>query len=187
MTGINSDEVRLAPFGNVYVAPIGTALPTRATVALNAAFTPVGYVDEAGVSISPKIALADIMAWQSATPVKQALDTVSVELKFNMIQVNQVTWSLFFLNEPFVNNLGEAKLTVKSRPPSQEMCVIVEWLDDLEDQTRLVVPRASLGDRDNLQLDKKKEQAMGITIKCLDHSGDLAYVYSENPDLVPLT
>lgn len=187
MTGISSDEVRLAPFGNVYVGPVGTPLPTGAIDTLNTAFNAVGYVDESGVSISPKITLADIMAWQSATAVKQALDTTAFELKFNMIQVNKVTWSLYFLNETFTKVGSEGHLTLKSRPPSQEMTVVVEWLDDLEDQTRIVVPRACLGDRDNLVLDKKKEMVMGMNIRCLDHNGDLAYVFSENPSLVPLS
>lgn len=187
MAGIDADEVRLAPKGNIYLAPIGTALPSTATGALNASFTAVGYVSEEGVNIGPKVKLDDIMAWQSAAAVKQSLDTVDLTLKFSMTQVNLTTWGFFFMNETFTNNFGEAKLIISSSPPSQEVALILEWQDDLEDQTRLVVPRASLSDRDNLVLNRKKEQATGVTLKCLDNSGVLAYLYSENVDLVPAT
>lgn len=187
MTGIDADEVRLAPRGNVYLADTGTALPTTATMALNASFKSVGYVSEEGINLGPKVKLDDIMAWQATSAIKQALDTVDLTLKFSMIQVNSTTWGFYFFNETFVNNFGEAKLTITSSPPSQEVSLILEWIDDEEDQSRLVVPRASLSDRDNLVLNRKKEQATGVTIKCLDNSGVLAYLYSENPDLVPST
>jgi hypothetical protein len=139
------------------------------------------------VSVTPKVGLADIMAWQSTAPVKQALDTVEMTVKFNMIEVNVTTWGLYFMNETFTNNFGEGAIAVASRPPSQEVALVVEWIDDDGDQTRLVVPRASLADRDALVLNRKKEQATGITLKCLDSSGNFYYVYTENPDLIPAT
>lgn len=184
---IDSEEVRLAPFGNIYVAPIGTTLPTTATMDLNASFDAVGYVDEDGVSLSPGVELTDIMMWQSAVPVKTTVDTVNFEIQFNMGQVNITTWELFFFNEVFVNSFGHGKMTIGSSPPNQEKCVIVEWLDDEDDQTRLVFPRAVLADRESLQLVRNNAQLTGVTFRALDSSGTLAYLYSENPDLVPST
>ena len=184
---IDSDEVRLAPFGNIYVAPVGTTLPTTATMALNASFEAVGYVDEDGVSLTPGVELTDIMMWQSAVPVKTSLDTVSFEVKFNMGQVNIVTWGLYFFNGDWENNFSQAALTISSNPGTQEVALIVEWEDDLEDQTRLVIPRAVLADRESLQLVRNNAQLTGVTLRALDSSGTLAYVYSENADLVPST
>ena len=184
---IDADEVRLAPFGNVYVAPLATTLPTTATMALNAAFDSVGYIDEDGVSLSPGVDLTDIMMWQSAVPVKTTLDTLTFEIQFNMGQVNATTWELFFFNEVFTNVFGQASMEISSNPPSQEKAVIVEWLDDESDQTRLVIPRAVLADRESLQLVRNNAQLTGVTFRALDNSGVLAYIYSENPDLTPAT
>lgn|SRR5678809_5723 len=184
---IDSDEVRLAPFGNVYVAPVGTTLPTTATMALNASFEAVGYVSEDGVSLTPGVELTDIMMWQSAVPVKTTLDTVSFELQFSMGQVNMTTWGLYFFNGDFENNFSQAKLVISSNPGTQEVAVVVEWEDDEEDQTRLVLPRAVLTDREALQLVRNKAQLTGITLRALDNDGTLAYVYSENVDLTPST
>lgn len=182
---IDQTEVRLAPFGNVYVAPIGTALPTNATMALNAAFKSLGYIDEDGVSLTPGVELTDIMMWQSAVPVKTTLDTVTFEVQFNMGQVNTTTWGLYFFNTTWVNNFGQGKLTVPSSPGTQEKALIIEWDDDLGDTVRLVLPTAVLADREALQLVRNGAQLTGVTFRALDNSGNLAFVYSDNPDLVP--
>lgn len=182
---IDQTEVRLAPFGNVYVAPTGTVLPTNATMALNAAFVSLGYIDEDGVTISPNVELTDIMMWQSATPVKTTLDTVTFEVQFNMGQVNKDTWSLFFFVANWANNFGQAKLIVPTNPGSQEKSLIVAWNDDLGDDVRLVIPTAVLAEREALQLTRSTAQITGVTFRALDSNGTLAYVYSDNPDLVP--
>lgn len=184
---IDSSEVRLAPFGNIYVAPIGTTLPTNATTALNVAFESLGYINEDGVQLSPNISLTDIMAWQSAVPVKTTVDTVTFEVTGTFLQTNTATWELFFLNETFSNNFGEAALTISSNPPSQEKALIIEWEDDEEDQSRLVIPRIVVANREALNLVRTGAQSVGVTFRALDNSGTLAYVYSENPDLVPAT
>lgn len=184
---IDSSEVRIAPFGNIYVAPIGTALPSNATIPLNVAFGALGYVTEDGVSLSPNIELTDIMAWQSAVPVKTTVDTVTFEVSGTFLQTNADVWELFFFNETFSNNFGQAKMTIGSNPPSQEKALIIEWEDDEEDQSRLVIPRCVIANREALTLVRSGAQSVGVTFRALDNSGTLAYVYSENPDLVPAT
>lgn len=182
---IDSTEVRLAPSGHVYVAPTGSTLPTNATMALDSAFRELGYLDEDGCSLTPGVELTDIMMWQSAVPVKTTLDTVNFEVQFNMGQVNQDTWGLYFFVGSWTNNFGQAKLTVPSNPGSQEKALIIEWTDDLLDVCRLVIPTAVLTDREALQLVRNNAQITGVTFRALDSSGTLAYVYSDNPDLVP--
>ena len=182
---IDNTEVRLAPNGSVSVAPPGTPLPTTATMALNGAFKNLGYIDEDGVSITPGVELTDINMWQSAVPVKVTLNTVSFEVKFNMGQVNQDTWSLYFFVASWVNNFGQAKLIVPSSPGSQEKSLVIAWQDEFGDDTRLVIPTAVLADREALQLVRNNAQLTGVTFRALDTSGVLAYVYSENADLVP--
>lgn len=181
----NSEEVRLAPDGSVYVADVGSTLPANATDTLDSAWLELGYVDEDGVSLTPSVDLTDIMAWQSTTPVKVTLDSTSFEIQFNMMQVNKSTWGLYFFNADWANNFGQAKLTLLSNPGSQEKALIVEWRDDEADQTRLVLPKAVLADRENLQLVRNEAQLTGVTFRALDYSGVYGYVHSENPDLLP--
>lgn len=49
--------------GSIYSAPIGTALPTDATTALNTAFKCLGYVSDDGVQNSDDRKTTDIKSW----------------------------------------------------------------------------------------------------------------------------
>jgi len=179
-------QVRLAPDGKVYVGPVGSTLPTNATMAVNAALSDLGYISEDGVALTPGVDINDVMMWQSAVPVKRTLDTASFEVKFSMGQVNKATWGLYFFNNSaWANNFGQAKLTLLSNPGTQDCALIIEWVDDEADQCRLVLPKATLTDRDDLQLTRTDPVLSGVTFSALDFNGVFGYVYSDNPDLVP--
>lgn len=181
----DSGQVRLAPRGKVYVGPHGTTLPTNASMAVNSSFKELGYIDEQGVSMTPDVGLKDIMMWQSATAVKTTLDTVKFSIKFNMGQVNYTTWGLYFFAATVQNVFGSASLTIPSDPGTQERTAIVEWTDDEDDVSRLCIPTCVLDKRDALKLVRKDAQILGIELRVLDTSGVLAYIYSENPDMIP--
>ena len=181
----DSSQVRLAPDGSVHVAPVGSTLPSNATVALDSAFDELGYLDEDGATLTPGVDLSDIMAWQSTVPVKTTLDSVKLEVNFKMLQANTTTWGLYFFNTEWTNNFGQAKLRLLSNPGTQEKALVITWIDDEDDQTRLVLPKAVLADREALQLVRNQAQLTGVTFRALDYNGDIGYVYSENPDLVP--
>ena len=69
--------------GGVYSAPTGTALPTDATTALNAAFTSLGYCSDDGLTNSIELENAEIKAWGGDTVL-----TVRTSRP-----INQRTWS----------------------------------------------------------------------------------------------
>lgn len=183
----DSDNIRLAPLGSVYVAATGTTLPTTATMALNVLFKDLGYVSDDGISLTPNVELTDIMAWQSAIPVKTTLDTASFEIKFSMLETKLDTFQLYFFAVTATNNFGQGKFTLPSSPGSQEKALIIDWTEDTGDKNRLVLPKAVLADRDNLQLVRNNAAITGLTFRALDASGTFAYLYSSNPDLVPST
>ena len=51
------------PAGALYWAPLGSTLPTDATTALDAAFLPLGYVSEEGLTNSNSRDNDEIHAW----------------------------------------------------------------------------------------------------------------------------
>ncbi len=53
--------------GAIYVAPLGTTLPTDSTTALDAAFTCLGYVSEDGVTNSNSPESDNVKAWGGDT------------------------------------------------------------------------------------------------------------------------
>ena len=69
---LDAANVRIARTGAVYVAPVGTALPTTTAAALNAAFEDCGYVSEDGVTFTPSETVTKIRAWQNNAVVATA-------------------------------------------------------------------------------------------------------------------
>lgn len=180
---LNSGEIRLAPFGHVYVAPVGTVAPSTVTDPFGAGWRELGYLSEDGVGVTPSTDVQDIKAWQSLTIVKQSLTGVNLELKFNMIQVNQATSSLFFYGEDWSAAAGLATLNLTSNPSLDERALAVEWTDDAGSTNRLIVGRGLVTDRDDLNLNRAGATAFGVTFKALDSNGVMATLLSNDPNL----
>lgn len=175
----DGNEVRLAPGGTVYAGPVLTAAPTDATTVLNAAFLPLGYVADGGVTAQPKIATNDIMAWQSMLPVKTTLKSIGLTLKFNLLQVNGATTGLYFFGSSWTVSATPI-LTVSSNPTTDFRALVIEWLDDIGKAYRLYVPKGLVTDRDNLTIDRNSATAMGVTFEALDNNGTFMQMFTNN-------
>lgn len=183
---LNSSEVRVAPFGHVFVAEVGTSPPTDLTTAYAAEWLDLGYVNEDGVSIAPSLDTTDHMMWQSIVPVKTSATGLSLEISFSMGQINTGTTSLFFFGAEWVEESpGIYKLDVGSDILLAEKAMSIEWTDDEGSVNRFTVPRGFVADRENLQLQRSEVTTLGITYKALDDSGDFFHLLSNNPALQP--
>lgn len=178
-------QVRLAPFGDVYIAPTGSVLPTTVTTPLDAAFVKVGLVADDGVSLTPNVDTTDIKAWQSLTPVKTALTGIGLTAKFNMIQVNQTTTQEFFFGNVWAQVAGVATLNFSVNSVVQERALVIEWTDDSvpANTNRLVLGRGLFTDRDAFQLVRTDAVAMGLTFECLALNSKIGYMLSNDPHL----
>lgn len=186
----SSDEVRLAPFGSVYTAPFGTAGPVNVSTPMatvDSDWAELGFLDENGVQITPNAQTNDINGWQTPHPLKVTLSTVSVDAKFNMLQVNQDTTALFFFGEEWTNQAGIGRLRITNAIDLTEKPLCVEWVDDEEFTNRLYFPRGIISDRDSMQLQRTEATAFGVTYRALESDGVLVDWLSDNPDLIPAT
>ncbi len=183
---IDSLEVRAAPSGHVYIAPILTAAPVDVTTPLAAPYSELGYIDQEGVTITPGIEIQDIMMWQSATVVKQLLQSASFEVSFTMGQINRTTTSVFFLGSTWTDDGTTASMTVPSSPQisDNEFAMVVEWEDGEGFTTRFYAGRGTIGEREAMQLSRADVVKLGVTYKVLDNSGELVNILSNNPSLV---
>lgn len=92
----DSNELVVAGTGQVYVAPVGTTLPTDWDSALDSAFVGLGYTTEDGVSINVTPEIADMMAWQSRQPVRRESVNQAITTTFSLMQWNEETVPLAF-------------------------------------------------------------------------------------------
>lgn len=182
---LSTAEIKLAPNGHVYLGPLGATAPTDATAALNASYVEVGYIDEKGVSVTPKITTAELGAWQSATPVKIGVKGVALDLKFVMLQSHGTSAGAWMLDQSFTYNAGTAKLVLPAAPTLLERALVLEWVDDAGKNNRFSVQRCIVTDRDALTLDRSAAVAFGLTIAALaDSSNNIATFYSENTEFL---
>lgn len=179
-----SGEVRLAPFGHVYVAEVGAAIPADVDAAFGAEWTELGYVSEDGVSFTPSVDINDINAWQSKVPVKRSLTGIDFDIKFTLLQTTQKASSLFFFGEDWAVTGSNSKLTVTSNPTLDERALAVEYTDDEGNLNRIILPRALVTDREDLTLNRSDAVQWGLTFKALDLDGTVIVVDSNNPDLL---
>lgn len=75
--------------GSVYVAPLGTALPTDATTELPAAYVGLGYVSEDGLENSTDMSISTIKEWGGLI-VYNSLDELTDQFKLTLIEAENI-------------------------------------------------------------------------------------------------
>jgi len=172
-----ASSIRFASNGTIYVAPVATAAPTDVETALAATWKPLGYVDPAGVEMTPTVETSPVEAWQSAVPVTYLVTSASFTMKFILQQFDKESVELYF-GASFVavpEETGVYQLDLSSSPALAETAMVIEW-SDATVKNRLVVPRASVSARDGLQLVRTSNQKLGVTMSALDSSGKLGWI-----------
>lgn len=139
---LDSDNVRVALTGAVYVAPLGTTLPTTVSAALDAAFADLGYLSDDGVELTPDNNVDEIKAWQNADVVRRVL-TRAWSAKFTAIESNEATIELYFGSSVTTDGSGSA-LTVAA-PSSDKQAFVIDVVDG-DELIRYVVPVGDLSD-----------------------------------------
>jgi hypothetical protein len=132
--------------GAVFVAPYGTALPTNAHVALNAAFAGMGYVSEDGLVNSVETDVEEVNAW-GGDLVLSGQTTFKETFMVNLIETNEEALKVYYGEDNVVVE-GNGSITVTQ---TNEMLPNVSVVFDLVltggRTKRIVVPNAQIADR----------------------------------------
>ena len=167
---LDSDNVRVAVTGAVYVAPSGTTLPTHASQALNVAFEDVGYISEDGVTESQASDTTDIKAWQNSAIVRKVQTSHDLTYQFTMIETNGTALELFY------GNYAAGAIEVDGAL-SDRQCMVLDVVDGSE-LLRVVAPAAQVTDRGDVSYTSGDAVGRQVTVTCYpDDSGIKAYIY----------
>jgi len=176
--GANSNAaIRFASNGSIYVAPTATAAPTDVATDLPATWKKLGYVSDAGVSITPSVTTQAINAWQSATPVKYLVTAATFQMAFTLLQFDKEGTELFFGGSFTSNATSEYKLDIDSNPDLVETSMVIEWNDSTV-ENRLYVPLAQVSGREALTLVRTGATSLGLTFDALDSGGKLGTLFT---------
>lgn len=164
-------NVNVGVTGGVYFAPVGTALPTSPSAALNVAFLEVGYLGEDGITQSVGDTTTEIKAWQNADVVRTIQTDHSATFKLTMEETNANSLAAYY-GANYVAGVGQIKSGVLARKA---------WIIHVIDGTsliRIVVPNGQITERGDVVYQNGAAIMYPITIEAYpDASGVKAYVY----------
>ena len=93
---LDSEAVRVAVSGAVYVAPIATAAPTDSSTALDAAFLDLGYVSADGISESIERDTTQIRGWQNGALLREVTSSGSYSISLTFLETNLNVLELYY-------------------------------------------------------------------------------------------
>ncbi|WP_435270927.1 hypothetical protein [Streptomyces sp. 1222.5] len=186
MPNVDTSKIRFAPNGYVYMAPaVGVTLPTDVGDGTTAptGYTSLGYVTDAGVTITPQVNTDPVNVWQSAVPVLYNVTSATFSIQATFTESNINTTELFFgasweeVTGTGGTPTGHYKLDLASTPSLQEISLVVDWSQGSV-LNRVVIPRAMVQDRGAITLVRTAAQEYQLTIEALDSNGVLGTVFT---------
>lgn len=169
---LDSGNVRVGVTGVVYVAPLGTTLPTSAATSPAGAFQDVGYISDGGITQSMSIDTTDIQAWQNGETVRRLQTSHTVTYQLEFLEMNWVTLDNYFGN--FVAGVSELTSDISPRK---------SWIihvDDGDADIRIVIPEGQITERGDTVFQNGEAIRLPVTITAYaDDSGVKAYIYTE--------
>ncbi len=178
----NADQILMGSSGAAWVAPTGTPLPTDIDGALNAAFKSLGYITEAGPSISNGKTIQDIRAWQSFNPIASRVTDATLQVNFELMEWDAKTVPLAFGGGEITTTSNGFKFTPADPSVVDERAMILE-VNDGDYTTKFVFPRGFQAENLNAQFSRTDPAVLPIGFRILapNDSSDLFYILSDNP------
>lgn len=178
-------ETIVAGTGQVYVAPVGTTLPTTAEAAVDSSFVGLGFHTEDGVSMNKTLEIVEFRAWQSRHPIRRERETEDFQLTFVLQQWNEQTLP-FALGGGTVTQVtaGHYKYT----PPGDddqldERSLICDVIDG-DRIARFVIPRGTVSEGVESTFQRSEMAGLPVTFKALEPAtgGDPWHVLFNDDD-----
>lgn len=163
--------------GCVWVAPLGTDLPTDGTTALNSAFVSLGYISEDGVSEEVESEKTDIKAFGGDT-VLTVSTSHSVSYKFTPMEHKSADALKAIYGDDNVSvSAGKATVKVNSKEQAVKSYVFEFALSDSTVE-RIVVPQGKASASGTTTYADGSEISSELTVDAFpDDSGNKAYKY----------
>lgn len=166
---LDGSEVFVGNSGNVYIAPVGTALPTADDTVLDAAFIDLGYFNESGVTVTVGRQTSEVRAWQSYAPLRRVIASMLTSFAFSMEQWNSQNMVLALGGGTVVE--GTAGHFVYTAPTPAEG--ITQWalVLDIQDEAgtvRFVTAKTELEGDVSVAFTRNEAALLPVTLTVLD-------------------
>lgn len=170
--------------GAIAKAPIGTALPTDATTALDAAFVSGGYVSENGLSLTPEYSTVDIREWNGGL-VRRLKQSFDGTLTWEMLQTDAESMKTAF---------GDGNVTVTAADTTHGNRMAIQlgkdlperasWAFNMKDgsnRVRIVVPDGQITTVGEVSFTSSAAVIWPVTLSTYpDENGVNLYIYTDD-------
>ncbi len=168
--------------GAVFTAPAGTALPTDAKTALDAAYACLGCISEDGVVNTNESDSEEFVDWEGST-VETAQTSYTETYQMTFIEHANPTVLKAIYGDSHVTVAENGAITIKHTADEHDECVLV--IDTILKKgriDRLVIPRAKISEIGDIN--RKRDELIGYetTFTALaDDNGACTYEYISEP------
>lgn len=163
MESLNVSAAKPGVAGAIYVAPLGTALPTDAITALANTYKPMGYVSKDGVTNANSPSVETVTAWggdvvlddQTAKP-----DT----FKFTLIEVlNPEVLKFVYGEKNVTGTLAEGIKVTANREEAKQRVLVIDMIMKGAAK-RIVIPRAKVTEVDEIVYQEGRAVGYGTKV-----------------------
>ena len=165
--------------GAIYVAPVGTTLPTDASTPLDVAFKSLGYISEDGLANDMAREYEPIKEWggNTVTDVQTSSDD---KFKYKMIEaLNEQVLKEVFGDDNVTVSGGEIAIK-KNAKELGEHSYVVEMVLIGDRLKRIVIPRGKITSIEEVTYVANKAIGYGVTVSAYpDSTGQTHYEYIE--------
>lgn len=166
MGAANSSYVGIGAAGKIYIAPLGTTLPTSASATLDAAFVEFGYISDAGVVLSESGDSQDITSW-GGTSVKTIKSTFKETVKFTPIEVSEDVARATYPDVTVTTENGTKRIVINHKQATMpEVVAIIDCLPNEITKTRYISSHAQLTTRGDASLTGTAVQGRELEYTC---------------------
>ncbi len=121
---LDSDNVRVAVTGAVYVAPTGTTGPSFADDALDAGFVDLGYVSSDGITETIDRSTTQIRSWQDSSLVREVISEGTYSVSMTFIETNEEVLSLYY-----GTSLTNGEVSIDPRTSGGRQSFVIDVID----------------------------------------------------------
>lgn len=181
----NDDLVRVGVTGDVYLAPVGTALPTSPTAALNAAFTKVGYLNPDALTESLSVTSEKIRAWQKKSGVRTVVTEFDWTFQFVALETSPIVLEMFYGGADTTTALGISTTVVPNDIGVVQKACVVEIIDG-DISTRYAISVVEVSNRGDTKHTGTEGTGWDMTISVIGDEASLGARITNDPAFAAL-
>lgn len=182
----NSDNVRI--FGDirdmVWVAPVGTALPTEITEDLPSPWMPIGWLSEDGITYEPSTDVEKFKAHQGGATVRTKVTSTEKTLGFTMLESTPLTRRIYDgASAPVLTDSGAVRMDLPEAIGIPEFAAVVQNYDATPNgdvAEFMCIERLAIGERGEATISNADIRGFEVTGDILGAS----YILTDAPAMV---